>query len=279
MRPDTEQKNITKASIALIGIFLVLATGLGFWIYNTIKEPSPPTPPTPIPVVLTCPPFAENSEFNVLLLPFQPDKKEELTPHITIKRRLANKSATENLNASIEIDTDYFENHDTPGASEAAEAGNDCGAQMVIWGIWERMPTGIIISTDFKYLGFRDHFGFQKLKLESDGQIDTVFALSNIETQGHLTQDIEAIIDNYFGLIAGFSNQPQAAIESLKKGVPSTKDTTAFLLNQLTLANSYLAVGDNQAAYNVYDTILAVKPNHSFARNNRGALSLSLIHI
>jgi len=177
------------------------------------------------------------------------------------------------LNASIEIDTDYFEHHDTPGAAEAAAAGNDCGAQMVIWGIWEKLPTGTIISTDFKYLGFRDHFGFQKLKLESDGQIDTIFALSNIETQGHLTQDIEAVIDNYFGLIAGFSNQPQAAIESLKKGVPSTKDTTAFLLNQLTLANSYLAVGDNQAAYNVYDTILALKPNHSFARNNRGALS------
>jgi len=105
---------------------------------------------------LTCPDFTENSEFNVLLLPFQPDKKDELTPHVTIKRRLANKAATENLNASIEIDKDYFEHHDTPGATEASEAGNDCGAQMVIWGIWEKLPTGTIISTDYKYLGFRD---------------------------------------------------------------------------------------------------------------------------
>jgi len=265
MRPNTGQKNMIKV---LAGIFLILAAGLGFWIYTTIKEPPPPPPPEK----LTCPPFTENSEFNVLLLPFQPNKTDELTPHVTIKRRLANKSAAENLNTSIEIDKDYFDHHDTPGEREASEAGNDCGAQMVIWGIWEKLPTGIIVSTDYKYLGFRDHFGFQKLKLESDDQIDTVFALSNIETQGHLTQDIEAVIDNYFGLIAGFSNQPQAAIESLKKGVPSTKDTTAFLLNQMTLANSYLAVGDNQAAYDVYDNILEVQPNYDFARNNRGVL-------
>jgi len=73
-------------------------------------------------------------------------------------------------------------------------------------------------------------------------------------------------------LIAGLSNQPQAAIEHLKKGMPSTKDTTAFLLNQMTLADSYLAIGDNQAAYDVYDNILKVLPNHNFARNNRGVL-------
>jgi len=265
MRPNTGQKNITKV---LVGIFLILVAGLGFWIYTTTKESAPTT----ISEKLTCPSFTENSEFNVLLLPFQPNKTEELTPHITIKRRLADKSATENLNTSIEIDTDYFNNHDTPGESEASAAGHACGAQMVIWGIWEKQPAGIIISTDFKYLGLKDKIGFQKLKLESDDQIDTVFTLLNIETQGHLTQDIEAVIDNYFGLIAGFSNQPQAAIESLKKGVPSTKDTTAFILNQMTLANSYLAVGDNQAAYDVYDKILTVNPNQDFARNNRGVL-------
>ncbi len=268
MRPNTGQRNITKI---LGGILLVLISGLGFWIYTSTTTTDPPPLPPP-PELLTCPPFTKNAEFNVLLLPFQPDKTDELTPHITIKRRLASKSAEENLNTSIEIDTDYFENHDTPGESEAVEAGNNCGAQMVIWGIWERVPTGIIISTDFKYLGLTDQFGFQKLKLEGDGQIDTVFALSNIETQGHLTQDIEAIIDNYFGLIAGFSNQPQAAIESLEKGVPSTKDTAAFLLNQMTLADSYLAIGDNQSAYNVYDNILKVQPDYGFARNNRGVL-------
>lgn len=265
MRPSAGQRNMTRV---LVGIFLVLASGLGYWIYTNTLKPLPPSEPEK----LTCPTFTENSEFNVLLLPFQPNKKDELTPHITIKRRLASKSASNNLNTSIEIDKDYFELHDTPGESEAAEAGNDCGAQMVIWGIWEKVSTGIIISTDFKYLGLRDRFGFQKLKLEGDGQIDTVFALSNIETQGHLTQDIEDLIDNYFGLIAGFSNQPQAAIEALEKGVPSTKDTAAFLLNQMTLADSYLAVGDNQAAYDVYDNILAVQPNYDFARNNRGVL-------
>ncbi len=267
MRPDSGQKSITRI---LAGIFTVLAIGVGYYIYTTNNTEERPAPP--IAEKLTCPDFIQNSEFNVLLLPFQPNNTDELTPHATIKRRLASKSASENLNISIEIDKDYFDHHDTPGEVEASTAGNDCGAQMVIWGIWEKLPTGIIISTDFKYLGFRDHFGFQKLKLESDDQIDTVFALSNIATQGHLTQDIEAVIDNYFGLIAGFSNQPQAAIESLKKGVPSTKDTAAFLLNQMTLANSYLEIGDNQAAYDVYDDILEVHPNYDFARNNRGVL-------
>lgn len=254
------QKRLTTA---LIGIFIVLASGLGYWIYTTTGTSS---------TKLTCPEFKDNSEFNVLLLPFQPNKKDELTPHTTIKRRLTDKSESEQLNTSIEIDLDYFEQHDTPGKGEAMEAGNDCGAQLVIWGIWEKIPNGTIISTDFKYLGNREQFGFQKLKLESDDQLDTVFAISNIETEGHLTEDIEKIIDNYFGLIAGLSGQPQAAVNSLKNAVPSTTDTSAFLLNQMTLANSYLAMGKNKAASEVYDNILEVHPNYGFARNNRGVL-------
>ena len=261
MRPNLWQKRIVTA---LVGIILVLIGGLGYWIYNTEKDIAP--------IGLTCPIFQENAEFNVLLLPFQPDNKNELTPHITIKRRLTDKAAKEKLNASIEIDKDYFDNHDTPGKTEAMNAGGDCGAQMVIWGIWEKTNDGTIISTDFKYLGNRDRFGFQKLKLESDDQIDTVFTMSNIETQGKITQDIEKIIDNYFGLIAEFSGQPQAAIAPLKRATPAPIDTAAFLLNQMTLANCYIEMGNNHEAGKVYDNILEAHPDYGFARNNRGVI-------
>ena len=261
MRPSLWQKRIVTA---LAGIVLVLIGGFGYLIYNTQKETKPKG--------ITCPAFLANAEFKVLLLPFQPNKKDELTPHITIKRRLTDKSDKEKLNTSIEIDKDYFDNHDTPSKTEAMTAGGDCGAQMVIWGIWEKTNKGTIISTDFKYLGNRDRFGFQKLKLESDDQIDTVFAMSNIETQGRLTQDIEKVIDNYFGLIAELSGQPHAAIESLKRATPSPTDTAAFLLNQMTLANCYIEMGDNHAAGEVYDNILKVHPDYGFARNNRGAI-------
>ncbi|MFK7980419.1 MAG: tetratricopeptide repeat protein [Saprospiraceae bacterium] len=248
----------------LAGILIVLAGGFGYSIYNAEKEPDL--------VGITCPVFQENAEFNVLLLPFQPNITDELTPHITIKRRLTDKSAKEKLNISIEIDKDYFDNHDTPGKIEAMTAGDDCGAQMVIWGIWEKTNNGTIISTDFKYLGNRDRFGFQKLKLESNDQIDTVFTMSNIETQGTLTQDIEKVIDNYFGLIAELSGQPQAAIEPLKRATPSPTDTAAFLLNQMTLANCYIEMGDNHAAGEVYNNILEAHPDYGFARNNRSAI-------
>jgi len=261
MHPNVWQKRIWSI---LASILVVLAVGIGFWIYTTQKA----IPPTGI----TCPTFQKNAEFNVLLLPFQPNVKNELTPHITIKRRLTDKSAKEKLNTSIEIDNDYFDNHDTPGQTEAMYAGGNCGAQMVIWGIWEKTNNGTIISTDFKYLGSRDRFGFQKLKLESDDQIDTVFAMSNIETQGTITQDIEKVIDNYFGLIAELSGQPQAAIEPLKRATPSPTDTAAFLLNQMTLANCYIETGDNHAAGEVYNNILKVHPDYGFARNNRGVI-------
>lgn len=261
MRPNQWQKRIVAI---LAGILIVFAGGVGYSIYNAEKE----TPPTG----LTCPIFQENAEFKVLLLPFQPNRKDELTPHITIKRRLTDKSAKENLNTSIEIDKDYFDNHDTPGKTEAMTAGGDCGAQMVIWGIWEKTNNGTIVSTDFKYLGSRDRFGFQKLKLESDDQIDTVFTMSNIETQGTLTQDIEKVINNYFGLIAELSGQPQAAIEPLKRATPSPTDTAAFLLNQMTLANCYIEMGDNHAAGEVYNNILETHPDYGFARNNRGVI-------
>jgi len=112
----------------------------------------------------------------------------------------------------------------------------------------------------------------QKLKLESDDQIDTVFTMSNIETQGTLTQDIEKIIDNYFGLIAELSGQPQAAIEPLKRATPNPNDTAAFLLNQMALADCYIKTGDNHAAGEVYGNILKVHPDYGFARNNRGVI-------
>lgn len=262
MRPNLWQK---RNNSILAGILLVLTIGLGYWIYGNTDNNLPPTG-------LTCPTFLANAEFKVLLLPFQPNIQNELTPHITIKRRLTDKSAKEKLNTSIEIDKDYFENHDTPGKTEAMTAGGDCGAQMVIWGIWEKTAKGTIISTDFKYLGNRDRFGFQKLKLESDDQIDTVFAMSNIETQGRLTQDIEKVIDNYFGLIAELSGQPHAAIEPLKRAIPAPTDTAAFLLNQMTLANCYIEMGKNHEAGKVYDNILKTHPDYGFARNNRGVI-------
>ncbi len=263
MRPNVWQKKVV---IILGGILFVLISGLGYWIYNSSANDDS------TPLGITCPTFRENAEFKVLLLPFQPNRKDELTPHITIKRRLTDKSAKEKLNTSIEIDKDYFDNHDTPGKTEAMMAGGDCGAQMVIWGIWEKTNSGTIVSTDFKYLGSLDRFGFQKLKLESDDQIDTVFTMSNIETQGTLTQDIEKVIDNYFGLIAELSGQPQAAIEALKRGTPSPNDTAAFLLNQMTLANCYIETGDNHAAGEVYDNILKTHPDYDFARHNRSAI-------
>jgi len=261
MRPNVWQK---RNGTILAGILMVLIIGLGYWIYNTQQAAAP--------TGITCPTFQENAEFKVLLLPFQPNRQDELTPHITIKRRLTDKSAKEKLNTSIEIDNDYFDNHDTPGKVEAMFAGDNCDAQMVIWGIWEKTAKGTIISTDFKYLGNRDRFGFQKLKLESDDQIDTVFAMSNIETQGTLTQDIEKVIDNYFGLIAELSGQPQAAIEPLKRATPSPTDTAAFLLNQMALADCYIKTGNNHAAGEVYDNILKTHPDYGFARNNRGAI-------
>ena len=261
MRPNVWQKKIWGV---LTGILLVLIGGFGYWIY-TSQQAIPPTG-------ITCPTFQENAEFRVLLLPFQPNRKDELTPHITIKRRLTDKSAKEKLNTSIEIDEDYFDNHDTPGKTEAMMAGGDCGAQMVIWGIWEKTNSGTIISTDFKYLGNRDRFGFQKLKLESDDQIDTVFTMSNIETRGTITQDIEKVIDNYFGLIAELTGQPQAAIEPLKRATPAPTDTAAFLLNQMALADCYIKTGDNHAAGEVYSNILKTHPDYGFARNNRGII-------
>ena len=263
MRPNQWQKKVVTI---LGGILFVLISGLGYWIYSNSENDSKPT------TDITCPTFRENAEFKLLLLPFQPNRKDELTPHITIKRRLTDKSAKEKLNTSIEIDKDYFDNHDTPGKTEAMSAGDHCGAQMVIWGIWEKTNNGTIVSTDFKYLGSRDRFGFQKLKLESDDQIDTVFTMSNIETQGTLTEDIEKVIDNYFGLIAELSGQPQAAIEALKRGMPSPTDTTAFLLNQMTLANCYIETGDNHAAGEVYNNILKTHPDHGLARNNRSVI-------
>lgn len=258
----------TKLIRILTGIFILLAIGLGTWIYLAFFNEEPA-----VIEGVECPEFPDNAEFNVLLLPFQSVAGQSMQAHISIKRRLADMSERFNLNTSIEIFKDYFENNDAPGPGEAKEIGQTCSARMVIWGTTESTGDSKIVSTSYRYLGEdSDKLKFKKIKLEGNNRLDTISTLSSIETEGKLTQDIEAIIYTIFGLVANRSQNYDAAIAILEES--TAQDSSSIFLNNMILADSYLAQNNTQKAKEAYDKVLAVHPNYGFALNNRGVLHL-----
>ncbi|MFK7935055.1 MAG: tetratricopeptide repeat protein [Saprospiraceae bacterium] len=257
----------------LTGIFILLAIGLGTWLYITFREEPE------IVDASECPPFDPQSEFNILLLPFETIAGENMQTHISIKRRLADKIEQSGINVDIEIFKDYFENdaHDTPTATDAREIGESCTAKLVIWGTTESVEKGKIVSTSYKYIGEQaEQLMFRKIRLESRNRIDTITTLSSIETEGILTQDIEKIIYTIFGLVANRTQNHDAAIAILEEANDSTlvQDSATVLLNNMLLADSYIAKDSTKKAEQTYDKILAVHPDYGFALNNRGILKL-----
>lgn len=259
----------------LTGIMVLLAVGLGTWLYITfLNDDSIDIDPT------ECPIFADESEFNILLLPFETIAGEELQTHVSIKRRLADMVDRFKINVDIEIFKDYFENedHDSPDPNDAKEIGGSCKAKLVIWGTTENVQNGKIVSTSYKYLGENaEKLKFRKIRLEGSNRMDTISTLSSIETEGILTQEIEKIIYTIFGLIANRTQNHDAAIAILKEATDSTlvqQDSATILLNNMLLADSYIAKDSVKLAEETYDKILAVHPNYGFALNNRGVLKL-----
>lgn len=259
----------------LSGILGLLAIGLGTWLYLTFFNNDDVIDIDPT----ECPTFADNSEFNILLLPFETIAGEQMQTHISIKRRLADMVDRFNIKVDIEIFKDYFKDgaHDSPDPNDAKEVGSSCDAKLVIWGTTESVGDNKIVSTSYKYLGeAAEQLKFRKIRLESNNRMDTISTLSSIETEGILTQDIEKIIYTIFGLIANRTQNHDAAIAILEEATDSTivQDSAIILLNNMVLADSYIAQDSLALAEKTYDKILAVHPDYGFALNNRGVLKL-----
>ena len=251
------------AGILLLGIIAIL-------IFQQSKTPVVAAP-------YQCPYEEADTTFKILVLPFQSLGGELQETHSAILSRLGQ------LNDQYEIQTinreligiDIDDNNHYPNSGkEAEQIGLDCNAQLIIWGSTENLaPGNTITNTQYKFLNLGEKFAFSKLNIKEDEQgteIETVSSQSSIITEGLLTEDIEQILKLLFGVVASNQGNEEVAIDLLAH--TEIDDSAGYLLQKMTLADSYIAVGDEEKAKESYDEVLEVHENYAFALKNRGAL-------
>lgn len=252
------------------GLLLAALLGLAVWYFTGGLQPVAP-PVEEEPTVGECPIFADNSQFNVLILPFKSLRGEALEIHSVIKDRLALESERYRLPASVKVRAMDLAKEEYPSTGvEAAQLGEDCRAQLIIWGTTEAKPNGDIILTRFRFLNLGERFSLTKLLMNEAMEVDTLSSLSSIATEGLLTEDIEYNIKLLFGIIAHESANDQLAVQLLEGA--EVKDSSASLLRGMIMADSYLALNDPEKAVSSYNRVIEQHPNYSLARNNRAML-------
>lgn len=256
-----------------VGIALILLLA---WLgLANLFQWIPSNPPAySLPPKVSCPPFDGSSSFNILVLPFKTFDDNKLKPHLAISGRLARQSERFNIRTDVKVlDLDVNDPNSFPhDGNDAAVIGQDCNAQLVIWGTSEK-STGdqTIIQLHFKFLlGERHAQEFKKISLDETTRVDTISSVSSIATEGFLTSSIEKSLRLLFGVVANEVGNPQAAIEVLEDYDP--EDESSEILQNLVLADSYLATDKEQEALEVYDKVLEHDPELGVARNNRGII-------
>lgn len=219
----------------------------------------------------TCPSFGPASLFNVMVLPYLLTSGGQDKPQALIVERLEDLSEKYNLRTSTRILENYKPNR-LLSYKDATDFGKKCNANMVIWGRSEQNGPARIIKTRFKFLGDHDAIAFTRLKWQGERQVDTVRTLSSLASGGDMTADIEQVILLVLGVSAKESGDAQTAIAALES--VRSEDSTAVLLKNMVLADSYLGTGQKQKALLAYDSLLQVHPDYWLARNNRGVLLL-----
>lgn len=81
-----------------------------------------------------CPDFNEQAGLRVLLLPFQNIGSERGRPEVELRDRIRTLTQKNQLEADVEIHTDYDSERRAPDRDDAVLAGRHCGADLVVWG-------------------------------------------------------------------------------------------------------------------------------------------------
>lgn len=249
-------------SIALV--LLILGSGAWYFLNSNAGEARSTT--------TVCPEFLNNESFRILLFPFRELNENGLRPHLAIGDRLAILKEQHDISCGIRF---YNIEGDDPNlypttTLDAATLGDECRAQLVIWGSTEQTATSAIIQTRYHFID-QEKLPLHKLTVQGNSQIDTVTTLSSIASQGIITAPIEESIKLLFGIIAHSSgNQPVA--QELLESSQQIQDSSAMLTRNMILAGIYLDQKDEQKATALYDAVLEVHPEYPLALNNRALL-------
>jgi tetratricopeptide (TPR) repeat protein len=206
-----------------------------------------------------CPVFEETSVFNILLLPFQVVRGEDLNIHTTLQLRLAEYSDRYRIPASVQVrNIDPNDTNTYPANGRQAErVGRPCAASMVIWGrTIEELDGSNLVYTSY-HLVDKDYFTLTDFELNEEAQLDTLTSLSSIITDGTLTQDIEQALLMIFGMVAHETQHYAAAVEVFEDLSESEDMARTNPQISILLADSYLRLERSEQALPVLNDLIA----------------------
>jgi tetratricopeptide (TPR) repeat protein len=221
-----------------------------------------------------CPRFEETSQFNILLLPFRSLSSGMAQTHVLLRDRFDffGRQNKVPLNAQVISPAEAVimdPNRYPPNFRDAERLGENCRAQLIIWGTEEQRDS-VILNTRYKFL-LPEGFAVNRVIVTENNTVEAVPFFTSIATEGAITEDIEYLIKLFFGIVAHETDRADAAIDAL--GNLRTKDSTAALLSGIILSDSHVRKGEWENAMSAYDQLLEVHPEYPLALNNRGMLN------
>lgn len=252
---------ITVASIAVLAV-------AAFLLKDFIFPDQPVPPPEP---VSGCPDFDDNSQFNILVLPFINFGEEISSFEESYRQRFNRFQANLSFRTDTEIYQKQAEEKIAPAnGEEASQYAVDCSdtVRLILWGTYERKISGQVITTNnYKFLNIGDQFAFGQINIGGNLEPVTVASISSIATEGAATSAIEQLL---LGIASQQMGDPQGAIALLGNITPP--DSSTLLLWGMALADSYMEIGNNKKAIESYDKVLQTHPDYRFALLNRAML-------
>lgn len=246
----------------------------------------------PSPEEESCPTFTPDTEFDILVLPFNPLTGEEVTPthrlfEIGLNRliddyNLTGEANVESYAESIALQDDY-----PTGAQDARGISEDCGSQLIIWGITEKLPADnqTILTTSYLFLEEDDiHLDRQELGMDAELsasdivmqlperglQKDTIASFSSISD--NLPPHLESRLKFLLGVFAHEKGDNMATQKLLGEWPEEPLDPESTQIWATLLADSYLKTDEEEKAAEAYSKLIEADPSNALARNNRALL-------
>lgn len=83
-----------------------------------------------------CPDFSGANGLRVMILPFQKVGGNDQAPEIVLQKVIRQRTGDNQLPVKVEVYTSLPASRRNPDHADAAQMGRDCGADLVIWGIY-----------------------------------------------------------------------------------------------------------------------------------------------
>jgi tetratricopeptide (TPR) repeat protein len=280
---ESDRRNIPLWLIVSVITALVLATASFFMLRGYFQSNTPEDDDLETVVVDQgtseegmCPVYAPNSDFNIMILPFQPLDGLQRPIERSLRIRLANEMEKYGVKGSIFTkQVDVFSNAYPLTSTQAAAIGKPCKAQLIIWGTTEQQAGNDLVTTKFRFID-SEHFTITDLELNNEVKVDTVSSLSSIATSAELTESIEKTIRLIFGLVAYETEHHAVAAKAIGEAIEERGGVEENTNWGRIQADSYIKSGQDERAIEIYRQILKKDSSDIQARLQKGLLEYKI---